>query len=294
MSAPRQAKRLAAEALFRQGITSPIKVAKAIDYSDSANVRKWLVAWCEENGVPYPSMRKGRKKKPTPDGARVREARHRLNSQQGSSGSGGLAASADVAPNGADQPTSTLPAWLDELPISLPWFADEGASVEDQQRSFVLRARLRRLPLRDAYKAAGVPRHVSDSWNDDQTPHVSGLMWSEEIEMAAALGLLGHVEAIAQFAERYPSNPKSVDLRSWLLERTAPDFVRRTAVAVGVSENVYIRDERTGSPAAILEGLAEIERRFNAARIVPQLPKAASDEVIDVESREVEDDEDAS
>ena len=40
MTAPRGEKRLAAEALFRQGITSPIKVARAIDYPDSANVRK--------------------------------------------------------------------------------------------------------------------------------------------------------------------------------------------------------------------------------------------------------------
>ena len=107
--------------------------------------------------------------------------------------------------------------------------------------------------------------------------------------MAASLGLFGYVEGMAAFAERFPSNPKSVDILQWLAERTAPDFVRKTAVAVGVSQDVYVRDERVGSPGALLEGLAEIERRFNAARNLPKLP-AASDEVLDVEVREVEDD----
>jgi hypothetical protein len=213
--------------------------------------------------------------------------------KHGSSASGAGAGSDAATQPSPAEPTSTLPAWLDDLPISLSWIADEGASVEEQQRSFVLRARLRRLPLRDAYRAAGVPRHVADSWTEDSTPRVSGLTWTEEVEMAASVGLLGHIEAIAQFAERFPANPKSVDLRSWLLERTAPEFVRKTAVAVGVQENIYVRDERVGSPTAILEGLAEIERRFNAGRpIVPQLPKPAADDVIDVESREVEDEVD--
>jgi hypothetical protein len=158
--------------------------------------------------------------------------------------------------SGPSQPDA-LDNLLASLPIKLALTVSDEDPLEVRQRSFVLRASIRRMSRKDAFAAAGVKAEVGEAWLADLEPRESGLTFSEEVEMARAIGALEHVEALAKYAATNPHSPKGLDIRTWLLERQHSDFIRKQAQAIIVGGEVFVRTPESTAPARLAQDIGQ-------------------------------------
>jgi hypothetical protein len=285
--------RLQAEKLFEAGRMSPSEVARLLHGSnftdgDRANIKRYRNAWLKERGLPMPELsNKGLATVSRIHDPNVIKRRGRVvavNSETLFTGQEPGVARTNPAPTESLSQPDALDTLLATLPIKLPLAVSDEDPLDVRQRAFVLRASIRRMSRKDAFAAAGVKADVGEAWLADPEPRASGLTFAEEIEMARAIGALEHVEALARYAAQNPHSPKGLDIRTWLLERSHQDFIRKQAQAIVVGGEIFVRTPETTNPARLAADIEQIAKRLTFH--LPALP--AAEEIIDAVVREVE------
>lgn len=176
------------------------------------------------------------------------------------------------------------------VPIELAFMVPESATLVEKQRAYVLRAKFLGMPNRTAFAGAGITQAQGEAMAaSKEIDEKTGLTFSAQMAMAFAVGTTDHVAGLRFYADAHPESQAAAAVREWLLERTDQAFIRRTAQAVAIQSEVFIRDETNSDPRLLGTSVEYIDRQF-AARV---LEAHKDDEVIDVESREVEDDDES-
>jgi hypothetical protein len=290
-------KRLKAEALFRaqfdaQGFISPTEVARALDH-DISNTSRWMRAWYIENNIPRPKVARGGRTK-APYIRRVQETQLAGLSAVRAPGDASAAGSSDqnrLMIGGPNARPFDVFEQLDRLrlPVTIAFLPREGASMREVQDSAYLRALYLQMTDADAAAVAAISREEIDRRLADSTARPSGMTFADEARTARAMGQFTSLKTLSDYVHAYPTSSKALDLASWLLERRAPAFIRKTATAVAIAQDVHIRTARDDNPDSLIESIAAIQAKLARTRF----GIAAHPPAYVIEGEVVEDDESA-
>ena len=287
----RSPKRLQAEKLFEVGMISPTEVARNIEGADVANVRKWRDAWLREHDQPIPKLKRGGRRKEVRIYRPVRSMDEKTQ------------LAAQVAARG---PADSQPGWVgdqnsrpfdvferiasERFPTTPTFLPRDGASMCEMQDAAFMRASFFQMTDQDAAALAAISRDDLDRRLAETTKLASGMTFADEAKLARAMGQYTSLKTLGNYIHQYPNSSKALDLASWLLERRAPAFIRKSATAVAIASDVHIRTAKDDDPNTLMDSIDAVQARLARTRFgIAALPPG---DVIDAEVFE-EDDENA-
>lgn len=164
--------------------------------------------------------------------------------------------------------------------------------MREVQDSAYLRALYLQMTDLDAAAVAAISREEIDTRLADTTTRASGMTFADETRTARAMGQFASLKTLSDYVHAYPTSSKALDLASWLLERRAPAFIRKTATAIAVAQDVHVRTTRDDNPDNLLDSIEAVQARLARTRFgIAALPAAA--DVVEGEFVPDEDDESA-
>jgi hypothetical protein len=160
--------------------------------------------------------------------------------------------------------------------------------MREVQDSAYLRALYLQMTDQDAAAVAAISREEIDRRLADSKVRSSGMTFADEARTARAMGQFASLKTLSDYIHAYPTSTKALDLASWLLERRSSAFIRKTATAVAVAQDVHVRTSRDDNPDSLAESIEAIQRRI-AARgfgIAALPPGDVRDDVVEGEFAE--------